>query len=245
MEQAISLAWYTILKIVAFTGILSAALTTVGGWLILRFTKPLDSYTGEFAKQVARHQNLDKLVEETRRLTDTAEKIKAELSHEVWDRQTRFIAKRDLYVKIAEALGELRSFYIKAKANEDLRLQGAEQRPNGAEFAKRRKEKIQAMEAAAARLLQAQDAAAIIMPDEPYKPLREFSPRKVRFGTPSWEQDFEYNIEMVRWTLYHFQVAARADLGFEPMVWKPIILSSPPESASAGEQPQQEETDGS
>jgi hypothetical protein len=177
--QAISLAWTTVLKLVGITGLLSSVLT----WIFLRFTKPLDSYTQEIAKQVARHQNLDKLVEETKRLTDTAEKIKAELSHEVWDRQTRFIAKRDLYVKIAEVLGELRSFYIKAKSNESLRLQGAEQFPNGAEFTKRRKENIQAMEAAATKLLQAQDTAAIIMPDEPYKPLREFSPRKVRFDT--------------------------------------------------------------
>jgi hypothetical protein len=226
--QTMSLAWNAILKIVLLSGILSSVLAALGTWLVMRFTKPLDSYTEEFAKQVARHQNLDKLVEETRRLTDTAEKIKAELSHEVWDRQTRFIAKRDLYVSIAEALGELRNFYIKAKGMERLRLQGVMERPSGAEFEKQRQENSQAMEAAAKKLFHAQDTAPLIMPDAPYKPLREFIPRKTRFGTPSWEQDIEYNIEKVRWTLYQFQVAARADLGFEPLVWKPTILTPPP-----------------
>jgi hypothetical protein len=76
--QLISLAWTTIVEIVGLAGIASA----LGAWLVLRFTKPLDSYTEELAKQLARHQNLDKLVEETRHVTDAAETIKAALSHE-------------------------------------------------------------------------------------------------------------------------------------------------------------------
>jgi hypothetical protein len=226
--QGISLAWNAILKIVALTGVLSAGLTALGTWLFLRFSKPLDSYSEEIAKQVARHQNLDKLVEETKRLTDAAETIKVELSHEAWDSQTRFLTKRDLYVRIAEALGELRNSYIKAKGMERLRLQGVMERPGGAEFEKQRQENSQAMEAAATKLFHAHDTAPLIMPDEPYKPLREFIPRKIRFGTTLWEQDIEYNIEKVRWTLYQFQVAARVDLGFDPLVWKPTIINPPP-----------------
>jgi len=200
--QVISLAWDAVLKIVALTGLLSCGLAAFGAWIVLRFTRPLDSYTEELAKQVARHQNLDKLVEETRHLTDAAEKIKAELSHETWDRQTRFLAKRDLYVKIAEALGDLRNSYV--------------------------------------RWHHATDTAPLMVPDDPYKPLREFKPRQIRLGTSSWEPDFEYNILSAQWALYHFQVAARVDLGFAPMVWKPIILTAPPPEPDSSEaQPQE------
>jgi hypothetical protein len=226
--RTISLAWDAVLKIVVLTGILSSGLAALGMWIVLRLTKPLDSYTEEFAKQVARHQNLDKLVEETRRFTDVAEKIKADFSHETWDRQTRFLGKQDLYVKIAEALGEFRTFSVAMKRVESLRLQGAALGPDGAIFEEKRKELLQAFEGARDKLLHATDVAPLIIPDEPYKPLLQFKPRQIRHGTPLWEKDFEYNIAKAQSTLYHFQVAARADLGFAPMVWKPIILTPPP-----------------
>jgi hypothetical protein len=229
--QVISLAWDTVLKIVALTGMFSAGLA----WLILRFAKPLDSYAEEFAKQIARHQNLDRLEEETRRLTDTAEKIKSEFAHGNWDRQTRYLAKRDLYVQVAVALGDLRNSYVRARRMESLRLQGAALRPDGAVFEAKRIEVLKAMEDATQRWHHATDSAPLMMPDDPYKPLREFKPRQIRFGTPSWETDFEYNILSAQWALYHFQVAARSDLGFDPMVWKPIILTAPPPSGNPSE----------
>ena len=238
--QAVSLAWDAVLKIVALTGLLSSGLAVLGAWVVLRFTRPLDSYTEELAKQVARHQNLDKLVEETRHLTDAAEKIKADLSHETWDRQTRFLAKRDLYVKIAEALGDLRDSYVRARRMESLRLQGASLRRAGAVFEAKRIDVLKATEDATERWHHATDTAPLMVPDDPYKPLREFKPRHIRFGTSSWEIDFEYNILSAQWALYHFQVAARQDLGFAPMVWKPIILTAPPpEPDTSGAQPQE------
>src|SRR5438874_1908255 len=96
--QIISLAWDSILKIVGLSGVVSA----VVAWLVVRFTKPLDSYTEELARQLARHQNLDKLIEETRRLTDATETIKAALSHENWDRQQRWSRKNEMYVEIVQ-----------------------------------------------------------------------------------------------------------------------------------------------
>src|SRR5580692_922912 len=120
---AISLAWDAVLKIVALTGLVSAGLVAVGTWIVLRYTKPLDSYTAELARQMAQHQNLERLIEQTRRITDAAETIKSELSQELWDRQARYLAKRDLYIRIAEALGELRNSYVITKELERLRLQ--------------------------------------------------------------------------------------------------------------------------
>lgn len=99
---------------------------------------------------------------------------------------------------------------------------------------------LKAMEDATERWHHATDTAPLMVPDDPYKPLREFKPRQIRFGTSSWEIDFEYNILSAQWALYHFQVAARADLGFAPMVWKPIILTAPPpEPDTSGAQPQE------
>src|SRR5438270_233179 len=109
VETAISLTWKTIVWIVIGTSAVSGVVMVFFGWLWLRGTKFLDTYAEEVAKGVARRQNLDQLIEETRKLTDAAETIKAELSHENWDRQTRWVAKRDLYGQIAQALGELRA----------------------------------------------------------------------------------------------------------------------------------------
>ena len=111
---------------------------------------------------------------------------------------------------------------------ERLRLQGAALGPDGALFEEKRKERLQLIEEATLKWHQAMDTAPLMIPDEPYKPVREFKPRLIRYDTPHWAQDCEYNIAIAQWALYHFQVAARADLGFEPMVWKPIILSAPP-----------------
>ncbi len=104
--QIFSLTWNMLVAIVGLTSVLSAALSALVVWLVVRFTKSLDSYTEEFAKQVARHQNLDKLVEETRRLTDTAEKIRAEFSHENWDRQTRWTKRLEVYGDTAQKLDQ-------------------------------------------------------------------------------------------------------------------------------------------
>jgi hypothetical protein len=224
--QMISVAWESIVAIVAGTGVVTAGLTALAGWLVLRFTKPLDSYTEEFAKQVAHHQNLEKLVEETRRITDAAERIKSELSHENWDRQTRWAAKRDLYVQIAQSLGDLRRAYIMMKGLEHLRLTRDLTDPKyGPELDTRRQDALRATEAADLGFERATDTAPLMVPDAPFKPLREFKPRQIRFDTPDWEADFEYNIMSTQWALYHFQTAARADLGFDPMEWKPTIVT--------------------
>jgi hypothetical protein len=223
----ISLAWESVLKVVALTGLLSAALTAFAAWLIVRLTRPLDSYAEELAKQLARHQNLDRLVEETRRVTDAAEKIKSELSHENWDRQTRWAAKRDLYVRIAEALGEYRNVCVTSKGLEYLRMTRNLSDPKyGPSLERRREDTLRQMDGALVKWHNAVDAAPLMIPDEAYGPLREFQPRLIRYGTPYWEEDFEHNIAVTQWALYQFQLAARTDLGFEPMAWKPTILTA-------------------
>ena len=107
----------------------SSALTTLGVFLLARFTHLFDAYAGERAKLLAQFHNLDKLVEQTKALTATTEAIKARTSDEVWDRQMRWTYKRDLYIKIIEKMAELISaeshfqLYEAAHKNSQVPLQ--------------------------------------------------------------------------------------------------------------------------
>jgi hypothetical protein len=213
-------------KIALLTSGVAALVSVVGAWFVVRFTKPFDSYTEELARQLAKHQNLDKLVDETRRVTDAAETIKAALSHENWDRQQRWTAKRDLYVNIAEALGELRTATIRYEGLERLRLtKDLTDEKYATELETKRQEYSRDLEESTQHFLRALDIAPLMIPDEPYKPLREFKPRQIRYGTKHWQQDCEYNITGTQRALHHFHTAARFDLGFDPMEWKPTILT--------------------
>jgi hypothetical protein len=131
-------------------------------------------------------------------------------------------------VKVAEALSELRDAYVLSKGLERSRLAGAALAPDHGLFEQQRTENLQKVQDATAKFSQVTATGPLMMPDAPFKPLREFAPHKVRYGTVNWELDIEWNIERVRWALYQFQVAARADLGFEPMEWKPILIDDPP-----------------
>jgi len=99
----IVIGWKLALALIAGTSIL----TTVGVYILARFTHVFDAYAGERAKLLAQFHNLDKLVEQTKTLTATAETIKARISDELWDRQMRWTAKRDMYIKLAECISNL------------------------------------------------------------------------------------------------------------------------------------------
>jgi hypothetical protein len=99
------------------------------------------------------------------------------------------------------------------------------------------KDTLREVEDAREKWVRAVDAAPLIMPDEPYKPLREFKPRQVRCDTDYWNEDSEYNINSIQLTLHRFHTAARADLGFEPMVWKPTIVGAPAADIESHETP--------
>lgn len=109
------------------------------------------------------------------------------------------------------------------KGLERLRL--ARDLSDGRELDTRRRDGLRDMEAATLNFQRATDTAPLMVPDAPFKPLREFKPKQIRFDTPDWEVDFEYNIMSTQWALYHFQTAARADLGFDPMEWEPTIVT--------------------
>lgn len=77
---------------------------TAGAW-----TK---SRSGELGKLSARLAKLDTLVEETSKLTTTAEKIKATISNEAWTRQATWTMKRDCYFALVTAATELENALV-------------------------------------------------------------------------------------------------------------------------------------
>lgn len=99
----------------------STALTTIGVFLLARFTAVFDAYAGERAKLAAQFQNLDRLVQQTEKLTATAETIKARVSYEMWDQQVRWTSKRDCYMKLMETLGERYDVEARNKLLEQIR----------------------------------------------------------------------------------------------------------------------------
>src|ERR1022692_1694989 len=99
-------------------------LTTIGVYLLARFTHGFDAYAGERARLLAQFHNLDKLVEQTTKLTATTETIKARISDEVWDRQMRWNFKRDMYVRLMEAIGERLDVEGQNKLLEQIRRRG-------------------------------------------------------------------------------------------------------------------------
>src|SRR6266478_6625763 len=92
------------LALALFAGI--PILTTIGVFLLARFTTVFDAYTGERAKLLAQFHNLDRLIEQTEKLAATTEAIKAEFQHKVWETQTTLTLKRDIYTRLLEAIGE-------------------------------------------------------------------------------------------------------------------------------------------
>jgi hypothetical protein len=115
MHQSSTNGWQLLVGIIG-----SSLLTTLGIYLLARFTHVFDAYAGERAKLLAQFHNLDKLMEQTKALTAATEAIKARISDEVWDRQMRWAAKRDMYFRVLKVIGRLMN--DQQDTQSDLRL---------------------------------------------------------------------------------------------------------------------------
>lgn len=71
-----------VLKVQAAAG----GLSLVGGWL----GAYLGSYLKKKGENLATHEDIDKLVDQVRAVTQTTKEIEAKISNEVWDRQKRW-----------------------------------------------------------------------------------------------------------------------------------------------------------
>lgn len=62
----------------------------------------MQGYMSEKGKNLATHEDIDKLVEQVSAVTQTAKEIEAKISDQVWDRQRRWELKRDHILLVAE-----------------------------------------------------------------------------------------------------------------------------------------------
>jgi hypothetical protein len=216
MEQTATglllIGWKLALLLVAGIPIL----TTIGVYALARFTSVFDAYAGERAKLLAQFHNLDKLVEQTRALTATTETIKARISDEVWDRQMRWNFKRDMYVRLMEALGEQVDVEGHNKLIEQIRRRGLQ---DPAQFAAERDKAILRGQDVLARLVRVACAAPLVISAESHQVLIHTNAaiKKVNYDLPGFESVSDHNVTVLQNGLNALLVTARKDLGTETL----------------------------
>lgn len=67
------------------------------------------AYLREKGKNLATHEDIEKIVAQLRKTTEAAEDIKAQISGELWLGQIRWQLKRELYVNLLEGLADSRA----------------------------------------------------------------------------------------------------------------------------------------
>lgn len=95
-------------------------LTTIGVYLLARFSHGFDAYAGERAKLLAQFHNLDKLVEQTAKLTEITKLIESRVSYDLWDRQMRAKVKLEYYQSLFRVLSDLNESAYQLKWSEAL-----------------------------------------------------------------------------------------------------------------------------
>lgn len=98
------------------------ALSTIVGLFVGGFLK---SYMSKKGENLATHEDIEKLVDQVRAVTQTTKEIEAKISGDMWDRQKRWEMRRDLFLTVAsntasllEALTEVHAVYMTEKNNE-------------------------------------------------------------------------------------------------------------------------------
>lgn len=213
MEQTTSgllvIGWKVALALVAGIPIL----TTLGVFLLARFTHVFDAYAGERARLLAQFHNLDKLVEQTGKLTATTEAIKARVSDETWDRQMRWNLKRDVYIRLMEALGERLDVESSNKLLEQIRRRDP---PNTLFAAERDKAMLRAQDVQAS-LVRVACVGPLVISTESHRVLIDLSSaiKKVNYDLPGFEQVCDHNAKLLQDSLNRLLASARKDLGIE------------------------------
>ncbi len=214
MEQTapglLVIGWKLALAVIAGIPIL----TTIGVYLLARFTNVFDAYAGERAKLLAQFHNLDKLVEQTARLTETTTLIESRVSYGLWDRQMRWGFKRDIYIRLMEALGERLDVEGHNKLLEQIRRRGSTDR---ALFGAERDKAMTRAQDVQARLVRAACVGPLVISADSHQVLIETNAaiKKVNYDLPDFETVSDYNLKVLQDGLNRLLVSARKDLGIE------------------------------
>jgi hypothetical protein len=193
------LGWKSIVAFVVGIPILSAGAI----YLMARLTSVFDTYATERAKLLAQFHNLNRLIEQTEKLTATTETIKAEIQHKVWETQTTLTLKRDIYTRLLEAVGQMIEDHQESKYLESMRKTKFRDMP---ELADQHKASVERLSETMQKWNRAVDVAPILISDEAYALL----PTILHGLIP---EQYDHNIEHLKASRYRLQQAARADFG--------------------------------
>ncbi|HVC00262.1 MAG TPA: hypothetical protein VNJ12_13160 [Candidatus Dormibacteraeota bacterium] len=91
-----------LLTVLSFTAIFSL--------LVVR--SYFSTYGGEKGKNVATHEDMERIIEDLRRATQATEEIKTQLSAEVWDRQREWELKREVMFETAKGMAAINSAIV-------------------------------------------------------------------------------------------------------------------------------------
>jgi len=82
--------------------------------LVVIVWKPfLHSYATEKGKQLATKEDIDNVLSQVRAVTKETESIRADIQGAVWERQTAWAQKRDIYAALLKTVMELQSSFVK------------------------------------------------------------------------------------------------------------------------------------
>jgi len=235
----------SLLPILGWQGLVALAVVWMAWKLLKRLIdnteKAMQGYAATYAAQTAeidaRLQRIDKLAEETAKLTDAAEKIKTQFEHELWDRQTRWIAKRDMYVRVVEAIAALRTSFLMdwtATRTRSEFIQSGKQPPERLteEVNKLKRQAIDVYN----RFCEIRDLAVLTSSDEALNVLLTLTPTSFTYTTHDPELELRRNVALVQDVLYRFLNTARSDLGYAGLDLSAIknATSTPPAASQSG-----------
>lgn len=89
--------------------LLAGGLSLVGGWAGAYF----GGYLTNKGENLATHEDIDKLVDQVRAVTQTTKEIEAKISDEVWDRQKRWELKREVLFEATRALAGIEDALVR------------------------------------------------------------------------------------------------------------------------------------
>jgi hypothetical protein len=112
---------YRLMELFIFGAIVSLISFLLG----VVFTPYLRGYSTKKGENLATHEDIDKVVDQVKAVTETTKQIEKRVSEEVWDRQKRWELRRDVLFEMArkaghemEAVSRLHAIYTTEKINE-------------------------------------------------------------------------------------------------------------------------------
>lgn len=172
------------------------------------------AYAEQKGKNLATHEDIQKLIDQVRE----TERVKADIADRMWDRQIRWNYKRDVYIRLIETIGDLRTFMIRHRGFEQLRrTRDMTDLRYASELEHERKKTADAYTEASVKLLRTADVAPLAISPQAcqilYQLMKDTS-EQIDFNSATWDSQMDQGIDSYRQGIQKLQDAARDDLGY-------------------------------